>query len=583
MNRKSLLLLANTCLMITLMLGCNEEGFLDQTEVTDLNEQTVFADSTYTMNFLTSIYTDVGYSFNPARFGVAGLESACDEAEGFATGSVGTHLQFTTGGINPINIPGNSWSIPYRNIRKVNQYLKNVSRSRFNEAQKTRTKAEARFLRAWYYSVLLKHYGGVPIIGDEIYDADDEVYTTRNTYEECVNYILAECDAAALDLPVQYTGFDNGRVTRGACLALKARVLLYAASPLFNGEGFGEGDLRPIVGYPETDLNRWKLAADAAKAVMDMNAYELYVDNVSGYASDPGHGFQHMFDIQVNGEFIFSQMRNHNVVGVGLQLERLWLPPSRGGGRHAWPYQELVDAFPMRNGLAISDPASGYDESNPYQDRDPRLNYTVIYNGLPVFFREGGGTSIIPAYTYLDEPRGDGFAKGTPTGYYIYKMVGKESAANWIALTKLNFPLIRYAEILLNYAEAQNEFTGPDQSVYDALIEIRQRAEIFPGADGLYGLKAGMSKDEMREVIRNERRIELAYESHRFWDIRRWKIADQVGNRMMNGMRITKEGSNYTYQKVPVRQHNFKEATYLWPIPQSETGKSAELIQNPQY
>ena len=469
------------------------------------------------------------------------------------------------------------------NIRKVNQFLKNVHLSRFNENQKTRAKAEALFLRAWYYSILIKHYGGVPIIGDIVYQAGDEVNTKRDTYEACVDYIMAACDAAAQDLPIKYSGKDYGRATKGACLALKARVLLYAASPLFNGEGFGQGELLSVVGYPDVSQDRWKLAADAAKAVMDMNAYELHVDNTSIYASEPGHGFQQMFDLQVNDEFIFSQMRNHNLREVGVQLEALWLPPSRGGGRHAWPYQELVDAFPMMNGKPIQDVSSGYNANDPYSARDPRLNYTVIYNGLPLFFREGGGTSIIPAYTYVDEPRGDGFGKGTPTGYYIYKMIGKESAANGIALTKLNFPLMRYAEILLNYAEAQNEYAGPDQSVYDALVEIRKRAGILPGADNLYGLSSGMSNVEMREIIRNERRIELAFESHRFWDVRRWKIADQTGNQMMNGMRITREGENFTYEKIPVRQHNFKEATYLWPIPQTETGKSPELLQNPQY
>jgi hypothetical protein len=172
----------------------------------------------------------------------------------------------------------------------------------------------------------------------------------------------------------------------------------------------------------------------------------------------------------------------------------------------------------------------------------------------------------------------DAVHAGTPTGYYTNKMLDENISANFIHGSQRCFPLMRYAEVLLNYAEATNEFTGPVQEVYDAVELVRKRAGLLP-----YQLPGGLSREQMREAIRSERRVELAFEGHRFWDVRRWKIAGQTETKMMNGMEVRRAGSNVSYTVFPVRRHNFRTAMYLWAIPQSETAKSPELTQNPSW
>ena len=553
--------------------SCTKQ-FLDQTTTTDLNEQSVFSDSARTIDFLTQIYTNIDFSFNPARFdGRAGLDACSDEAEGPSASVVTAYNEFATGSVNSYSISSDAWSISYQNIRAVNQYISHLPSVPFNDALKQRTRAEAIFLRAWYYSILLKHYGGVPIVGDAIYDITDKINTTRDTYENCVNYILAQCDAAASDLPDSYTGAEFGRVTRGACLALKSRVLLYAASPLFNGGSIAQSDpLKSISGYPNFDLNRWKNAADAAKAVIDMNLYQLQEDNVT----KPGYGFYEVFQKRSNVEFIFQKMKDPG--NSFHDLELLWRPTSRGGSTitGSFPYQNMVDAFQMKNGKDITDPTSGYNPANPYANRDPRMDYTVSRNGI-LMYKVNSAPTVL--YTYLDESNGDGFGQGTPTGYYVNKMCDENVVPNWFNGTQRCYPMIRFGEVLLNYAEALNEYSGPTSDVYAAIELIRKRAGLVP-----FNLPSGLTTEQMRSVIQHERQVELAFEEHRFWDVRRWKIAAQTDNMMMKGMRITNLGSNnFTYEIVNVRQHSFREPMYLWPIPQVEAAKSTDLLQNQGY
>jgi hypothetical protein len=231
----------------------------------------------------------------------------------------------------------------------------------------------------------------------------------------------------------------------------------------------------------------------------------------------------------------------------------------------------------MKNGLDITDASSDYDPQNPYANRDPRLDYTVTHNLSQLYMPYD---QLRPVYTYDGEPNGDGFGVGSPTGYYGNKMCNDLVIPNYyFNVSNRCLPMIRYADILLMYAEATNEFLGATQDVYDAVEQIRQRAGLDP-----YQLKTGLSKDEMRTVIQHERRVELAFEESRFWDVRRWKLADQTDNQTMYGMRVKKDASgNFTYTKETVRKRSFRDAMYLWPIPQSETAKSADLLQNPGY
>jgi hypothetical protein len=236
----------------------------------------------------------------------------------------------------------------------------------------------------------------------------------------------------------------------------------------------------------------------------------------------------------------------------------------------------------MSNGLEITDPASGYDPNNPYRNRDPRLGYSIIHDStLRVTF---GTNQPSPVQLYINTAvnppvasSGDAVYKGTTTGLYIYKMVDPNVINNSVGATTRVLPLIRYAEIVLDFAEATNEAVGPTPEVYQSVEAIRQRAGLRP-----YQLPAGLSQSQMRAVIQKERRLELAFEGFRFWDVRRWMIAEQTDNQTMHGMEVDR-GSGVVYKPFPVRKHNFTKAMYLWPIPLSEIAKSPDLLQNPLY
>jgi hypothetical protein len=517
------------------------------------------------MDALVGIYADLGNFAAHNRFSTSGLAAASDEAESSLQGGGAEFIKWATGSISAINTNNDVWPVCYANIRRVNVFLKNISGSPLSAPLQTRVSGEARFLRAWYYFQLVKHFGGVILVGDNIFNPDDELPGKRNTYEECVNYITSECDAAANILPLDQPSENYGRITKGACMALKARMLLYAASPLFNGGQIAtETQLKAVTGYPTADNQRWLKAAQAAEDVQNLNTYQLSEDNVTA----AGYGFYKVFTLRKNTEYILARMQPLNK-----DLESFYDPSSRSGSANAFPYQELVNDFGMKNGKQITDPTSGYNPADPYTNRDPRFAYSVLYNGG---LRMDRNTSTrTPVYTFTGSPDG-----GSKTGYYVLKMLDATSInVSGFPSTQRCFPLIRYAEILLNRAEALNEFAGPTTVVYDLVSLIRKRAGLVP-----FQLPAGLTQDQMRQYIRTERRIELAYEEHRFWDVRRWKIAEQTDNRVLNGMQVTRlANGTFTYQVVPVRQHYFRPAMYLFPIPQSEINKSADrsLLQNP--
>ena len=558
--------------------SCQKQSFLDQTQTSELNEDAVFADSAYTINFLSGIYSNIGFSTWPDRFDGGGLDASSDESEGANSGAMNTYIQFANGTVNPSIITSDAWRTSYTQIRSTNLLLKNLPDVRFGDNIKTRVKAEARFLRAYYYFILLEHYGGVTLMGDSVFNASDKIPTARNTFQECVDYIVSECDAAAEDLPWVHSGEDYGRINKAACYGLKSRLLLYAASPLFNGGGLATAEpLRSVVAYPTFDKERWKLAEEAALEIINSQQYSLYLDNTT----EPGYGFYQVFQLRKNSEYIFAFMRDKNV-----DLEELWNPPTHGvGNPAAYPYLETVNAFGMKNGLPIDDPASGYDPEQPYLNRDPRFANSFTRDQSLVFHRDGLARRPVDIFIDKTNPNNvtsgqNAIYKGTPTGYYTFKMIHRDVVANWFnTYTPRGLPIIRYAEILLNYAEARNEYlASPDLEVYDAVEAIRERAGLSP-----YALPTGMTQEQMRETIHQERRKELAFEGHRFFDVRRWKIAEQTGNQQMHGTEPVKTTSGTIYNTITVRKRNFSPKMYLWPLPQSEVAKSTELLQNPGY
>lgn len=596
--------------------SCVDSSFLDETQTTDLSKEVIFSDSTYTVGFLNHIYADAGYDIYPNRFdgglfapGEGGLQTACDEAEFKVTSHITDGVQFVTGTVNPVTIKDGAWKVCYNQIRAANVFLANVDSSPMNAMAKTRYKAEARFMRAWYYFMLLRHYGGVPLLGDVVYENDDvdNVNMKRASFAECVNYIVSECNAAAADLPNRRSGTSFGRASAGACMALVSRCLLYAASPLYNGTTLTQNEnLRPLVGYTEYKAERWKDAADAARRLIATGAFQVYdrhQDKNGNY--EPGWGFYAQFQAYdftaqttYNGKnytsgaycgHIFSWKR-----AMSNEREAFWYPVTSGGnGNGGYPTHDLIECFPMKDGHAVDD-ASGkytYDRMKPDQNRDPRFKNCFVWNNTTC---AAGGGNNRDIYTYQGVgSTSDAIYQGTRTGYYIRKMCHRDCAGNHFVTVEQTYCLMRYEEILLNYAEAINESEGPDYteqigtvtvSPYDALKMIREKAGIEPGDDGMYGLKQGMSQQEMREAIRLERRIELAFEGHRFFDVRRWKIAEETENAVTHGLEISRKlDGTESSRVVAVRQHVFRPAMYFWPIPYNEVVRSEDLLQNPYY
>ncbi len=564
-----------------------KKDFLDQKTLSAIDETAVYQDSTRSLGVINSLYANLGISFNARRFNNTGLDAACDESEPLADPTFYTY-RISSGGINANNADRGLWGTTFQMVRAANIFLKNKDSIRISAATREYWTGQVRFLRAWYIFTLLKHYGGIPLIGDKIFGDNEKIDVARSSYEACIKYLAGELDAAAAALPQSYRPGDVNqlRVTKGTALAVKARMLLYAASPLFNS-GSRADDPEHLLSFPSADPERWKQASDAAKAVISLGAYSLYTSSAT-----PLYTLFLQNTPQVEHVLVYwqpaSTSNNFYVVASSN-------PTSRGGmngwaGTKYFPTQELVDEFDMINGLRITDPASGYPGigNDMYKNRDPRLTTTIHYNGA---IRNMGSFGDQPVNTYTGIiPTGnaavtsasvDGIytSTGTITGYFRYKMCnggGGELYRPWVVM--------RYAEVLLNAAEATNEYYGPSAEIYDWLKLIRSRAGILPGANNLYGLKANMTKEEMREAIRHERRVELAFEEHRFWDIRRWKIAPVTENAETHGMEITRAANGtFSYRTIVVRRHVFTDAMYFWPIPQSEITKSPALKQNPGY
>jgi len=586
--------------------SCSDE-FLDETVTSSLDKEVIFSDSAYTEGFLTGIYKDIAFDIKYDRI-TGGLQTASDEAHFYRSTSISTDEQFSTGSVNPMIVSDDAWKKCYQYIRKCNIFLAETAKkeaegkSVFVPERLKQYRAEARFLRAWYYHILLRHYGGIPLIGDEVFYVPEEVSAKieRSTYKDCVDYILAECEAAGNDFTIMAPrDLNYGRAGKGACLALKARVLLYATSALFNGSNFGTDQTKcpkNLLGYEDHDPQRWVLAKDAALFLISQNAYELnetHVDPDNNNAAAPGFGFYQLFvHSNYSGSKGFKGTIFEYVAGGGNNKGGKMMPPSFGGKPEAgYPYQELVDAFPTMDGLSIDDPKAFYSKSAPYTNRDPRLFYTVTVDTAMLYLNNYDERRRVQIALNADgsSPGQDAVHIGTKTGYYFCKMNHQRAAVNTMTnLMSQSIPLIRYAEILLAYAEASNEISDVPikEETYDILFAIRKRAGIKPGEDQYYGLKKDMNQAEMRQAIRDERRIEFAMEGHRFFDVRRWMIADETDNQMMTGIeprRVAGDPNKRDYVRFNVGKHIFRKAMYYWPIPYKEDAKSDLLIQNPYY
>jgi len=503
------------------------------------------------------------------------IDAAADDAVSSATGRDVTIL--STGGYSAVSFPTseNYWTGTnsyntynyWSGIRFATEFTNNigvvpVKGSTNGVSTRWIWQSEARFLRAYYYFELVKRWGGVPLLGNTVYNINDNVLLPRSNFADCITYIVNELDAikdSLLTVPLANPAQDNYRVTKGAALALKAKVLLYAASPLYNNSS----NTNPLLGYVGYSASRWALAASAAKDVMNLGTYSLDLTS-----------FKNVFTTYNDPEVMFIK-----TVDDGHSVETLNGPPGFGsqlGDGNTSPTQDLVNAFPMINGLPITDAASGYDPNNPYANRDPRLSYTVLVNGAPWL-----NTTIQSYQGGINAPNNG--QQQTVTGYYLRKFMGPQEYTSSYQNHDEDWVILRYAEILLDYAEAENEVTSaPGSDVYANLEELRKRAGIQAGSDGTYGIGSGLTQAQMRAVIQNERRIEMAFEEQRFFDIRRWEIAPTVMNQPRMGVSITNSNGSLTYNYVPVLTTKFiAPKMYYYPIPYDEVLKNPNMKQNP--
>jgi len=541
------------------------------------------------MNFLNTMYDLVNYGHN----GIGGdyLDASTDDAISIKQNDPDVYLLAV--GRYDANSRINSvmgWEQYYDGIRKANLIVNNIDVVPFKTTFKNfkgeikplnrSIKAEARFLRTYFYFELVERYGGVPLLGDSVYKLGDNMEIPRSSFANCIDYMVNELDTIKYDLrsvSMPDAAVYGHAATIEAAMALKSRILLYAASPLFNQNPIttDKAGQKPLIGYESYDIERWKKAADAAKYFID--TFGPTGAKTVDLAKNQMGIFLSFYSSSTNPEIIFFRQGGQSEA-IETQNGPLGFSGNSIGYGRTNPTQNLVDAFLMKDGKPMGESTLyPYNPQKPYDNRDPRLTIAVLYNGANWLGK------VLETYMGgANNPTGS--AEYTTTSYYMRKFMGNFSSATDYSSNYHLWVIFRYAEILLNYAEAQNEYLdSPTQDVYNSIILLRKRVSIPAGADKLYGLKANMTKDEMRIAIQNERRIEMAFEEQRFWDIRRWRIAEDIFKTPLKGMSIVKNFTSITYTETDVLNANFTEKNYLFPIPYSEVIKNSKMIQNPKW
>ena len=540
--------------MILLMLfsGCSKDFFEPSYTEGPITEESIWITDRRVREYLNT-----GYNYLLNRYNLDGagamLASGSDEA---INSNLNSNINyFNNGTWGPLRTIDEQYTNMYTGLRVANVFLqKSPTSTIFPVSDLTGLRGEAFFLRAMYHFELFKRYGQI-VLATRPFGVEEDLNMPRNSVDEVVKSITTDCDSAINQIPAESTrdwdAANYGRATKAAGMALKAKVLLIYASPLYN---------------TSNDPTRWQNAANAAKALIDLNKHGLL--SVADY---PNLWDYTNTATSYNKEVIFA-----TPAGSINTIESFNAPIGFTGGLgRTNPTQDLVDAFEMRNGKPITDPTSGYNPQNPYLNRDTRLNQFIVYNGAT--FKTGSLTRAVETFEGgLDNVLTN--VNSTKSGYYLRKFLSGNATYNVTTITNVRRPWVffRYAETLLIYAEALNEVSGPTQPVYDAVNAVRLRAQMPV-------LPVGLSQADMRERIRNERRVELCFEEQRFFDVRRWKVGETTFNAPVRGMRITKAGTTLTYTPFVIENRLFSAKNYLYPLQQAEIDKANKLKQNPDY
>ena len=543
-----------------LLAGCN---FLDFDESSSqYDREGMYKTYSNIQKMLTNIY---GYMPNKDIADVSSALRDCGSDDAEYADPDASVQRFTNGNWSPLATVDDKWSL-YNGIRSANEFLESIQTVDLTMYQYD-TKyqrwlehlqyypAQARVLRAYFFFELARRYGDIAMPLTML-TAEEANSIEKTPFDSVIDFIVKECEESAKELPATYVGLlddEIGRVTNGFALAVKAKALLYAASPLHN---------------PSGDKTKWKKAAEAAKAIMDLNQYSLdKAEKANNYLSP---------------EVIFAIARGESQSFEKYNFPVRFTEGQRTSMAGTYPTQNLVDAFQTKDGYDITLTANGwqtsdpaFDVTKPYENRDPRFARAVLANGMA--FKGSTIETFVGGKDY-SATRSD---LGTCTGYYLRRYI-QESTSFTPENTVTNrhqWIVYRYAEAILTYAEAVNEYLGDPAatdgtftiSALDALNQIRDNAD-------MPHVTAANAAD-FRTAVRREWRVEFAFEDHRFWDIRRWNIAQSVMGQV-DGVEIVKNGSNLSYSRKVVETRTWAEKMNLYPIPQEETFNNPNLTQN---
>lgn len=527
-----------------------DKGYLDRPVTDEVVKEDVFRDYREVYKFVNHIYSLRDQSR------ADDLTAATDES---LESNLGSSIHYlNNGNWSPSFNPLDQWGTGFRAIRLANLFFDNVDLMELtnydqpindpNEQNaegalisvaelKSRFMGEVYFLRGYYQLELFKRYGALPVIKTVL--DEDNTNITRSSVDETVNAIISDFDNAMELLPDNYNYYapNKGRATAPMAQAFKSQTLLFAASPLFN---------------PDNNQDKWMTAMTAAQNVIESGNYQL------------SNNYKRIFvNNRDNPEIIWSNRKR-----ATNSIERANTPVGyEGGGGGLNPLEELVSDYEMEDGTPF-DWSNPDHAAKPYENRDPRFYASILYNGA-----EWQGRKV---ETFVGGLDGEGVNNGTLTGYYYAKRMDPELDLLRNQTSIKNWVILRYGEILLNYAEARNEAIGPDEMVYQAVNQIRERA-------GMPVLEENLSQDAMRDKIHHERRIELAFEGNRFFDVRRWETGTQAFDGAVHGVRpVIQSDSTFQYNIIDVEDRIFTEKMELFPIQEQEIiNTNGSLTQNP--
>ncbi|OFY84422.1 MAG: hypothetical protein A2V46_12775 [Bacteroidetes bacterium RBG_19FT_COMBO_42_7] len=623
---RKLLYIISTIILIVIVSSCEKE-FLDTKPLGAYSDADVWKDPALVATFVNNIYYNaLGWPFAIERLSDYSDETSFtpdwgvfDFNKSIMTSDGLMGWDWDWGNTDPTaHTLHYRWGPLYENVRACNLFFQQVDGVEFSndvtgQALKTSTIGEVYFLRAYTYHYLVALYGGVPII-TKAYGLNQNYDIARDTYEECIDYIVGQLDSAAMYLPESFSGGDRGHATKGAALALKARTLLYAASDLHNNAsisvyapGFSNPELLGYTSGSQTD--RWTAAKNAARAVMDMGIYSLYKPTPA--PGDPvAQNFVNYFlSYGYETEDILLQY-------FTTKTGRSWSdynPALYSGpnGYHNWgnntPLGDMVDEYEMKDGSSFDWAVHAAD---PYSDREARFYASILYEGsswrkrpsdvqaidpwdkiqVGHVFAMDGTTQLVPG---VDTREGSiENWNGGRSGYYLRKFNDPSLDPQFVKQDK-PFRHIRYAEVLLNYAEACIEIGGAPN-----LAEARTYINMIRTRAGQPNITGGLDQASLRTIVRHERRVELAFEDHRFWDVRRWVIGSDAYHptHRVEVKYLTTAATNYrqadgstwgapiySEQLIGVESRAWNDKCYFFPIYRNEMNKNPLLVQNPGY